>query len=376
LRFHADSYLPSARNEIDEFARLFALSKTAAESERFAKAELNQLYKTVMGKARGTRREIAKPRDADGDETRKLAIVKKFLSLRRTALRDLLGDEIALPSSRSPYTKGYLALALEPSEYQQLRHHTETVVDLRRQNQVHVRETGDYLRRAIALTHSEDAMRIIAGLLALSGRRPVEVASLGTITELTGEGGDYCVVFEGQAKTKGRDGTMHDAPFPIPVLCAPYVVLEAWERLRRSSRGQEIAAMEPRTFNTRLGSTLGLIVGNEFSRYLIGQEKAQPKDLRGVYAEICNQIYNGDGLIGRRIMDNGLYYSRILGHGSHSGPISDSYKAFVLDDLPATPDPRPLPSLDKRRPKPPRMIGLSTLGLPAEHEKKKRRSRT
>jgi hypothetical protein len=132
--------------------------------------------------------------------------------------------------------------------------------------------------------------------------------------------------------------------------------------------------MDPRTFNTRLGSTLGYIVGNEFSRYLLGREKAQPKDLRGIYAEICNQIYNGDGLIGRRIMDNGLYYSRILGHGPHAGPISDSYKAFVLDDLPATPDPRPLPSLQKR-PKPPPMKGLSTLGLPAKREKKKRRAR-
>jgi hypothetical protein len=373
LRFHADSYLPSARNEIDEFAQLFALAKTAAESERFAKSELNHLYRTVMGKARGTRRDIAKARVEDADETRKLSIVKTFLSLRRVALRSLLGEEIALPSSRSPYTKGYLALTLEPSEYQQLRYHTETVVDLRRQNQVHVRETGDYLRRAITLTRSADAMRVISGLLALSGRRPVEVASLGTITELAGEGKDYCVVFKGQAKTRRRDRTMNDEPFPIPVLCAPYVVVEAWKRLRRSSRGQEIAAMEPRTFNSRLGTTLAYIVGNEFSRYLLGREKAQPKDLRGIYAEICNQIYNGDGLIGRRIMDNGLYYSRILGHGPHSGPISDSYKAFVLDDLPATPDPRPLPTL-RKQPKPPPMKGLSTLGLPSTRTKKPTRA--
>lgn len=131
--------------------------------------------------------------------------------------------------------------------------------------------------------------------------------------------------------------------------------------------------MDPRTFNSRLGSTLNYIVGNEFSRYLLGQEKAQPKDLRGVYAEICNQIYNGDGLIGRRIMDNGLYYSRILGHGPHSGPISDTYKAFVLDDLPATPDPRPLPALSKRRLKGPAMKGLSKLGLPQPREKRSKR---
>jgi hypothetical protein len=375
LRFHPESYLPSARSEIEEFARLFALSKTAGESERFAKSELNQLYKIVMGRARGTRNEVRKARLESDDDLRKLSVVKTFLNLRRTALRTLLGEEIARPGSRSPYAKGYLALALESEEYQQLRHRTEEVVDLRRENQVHVRETRDYLNRALELTRSSDAIRIIAGLLALTGRRPSEIASTGTITELLGEGGDYCVVFEGQAKTKGRAGTRYGTRFPIPTLCAPRVALEAWERLRRSSRGQEIAAMEPREFNSRLGSTLGYIVGSEFSRYLLGREKAQPKDLRGIYAEICNQIYNGDGLIGRRIMDNGLYYGRILGHGAHSGPISDAYKAFALDDLPATPDPRPLPSLEKRRPKPPPMVGLSSLGLSTKREKKKRRSR-
>lgn len=374
LRFHADSYLPSARNEVNEFVQLFALAKTAAESERFAKSELNQLYRTVMGRARGARRDIAKTRVADEEEARKLSIVKTFLSLRRTALRSLLGEEIALPSSQSPYTKGYLALTLERSEYQQLRHHTEEVVNLRRENQVHVRETNAYLRHAIELVRSVDSMRVIAGLLALTGRRPIEVARTGTISELSGEEGDYCVVFQGQAKTKGRDGTMHDVPFPIPVLCAPYVVLEAWKRLRTSTRGQQIAEMEPRIFNARLGTTMGYIVGVEFSRYLHGRIKAHPKDLRGIYAEICNQIYNGDGLVGRRIMDNGLYYSRILGHGAHSGQVSDAYKAFVLDDLPATPDPRPLPNLTRRRAKPPPMQGLSTLGLPEARRKKRARA--
>ncbi len=374
LRFHPDSYLPSARNEIDEFARLFALSKTAGESERFAKSELNQLYKTVMGRARGRQNENRKTRLANKDDVRKLGVVKTFLNLRRTALRGLLGEEIALPGSRSPYAKGYAALVLERSEYQQLRRHTEEIVDIRRENQVHVRATIDYLNHALDLIKSSDAMRIIAGLLALTGRRPIEVASTGTLTELAGEGGDYCVVFEGQAKTKGREGTMYETPFPIPTLCAPRVALEAWQRLRKSSRGQEIAAMEPRTFNRRLGTTLSYIVDSEFSSHFLGREKAQPKDLRGTYAEICNQIYNGDGLIGRRVMDNGLYYTRILGHGAHSGQVSDAYKAFVLDDLPATPDPRPLPSLAKRRPKPPPLQGLSTLGLPRTRTKKPART--
>lgn len=374
LRFHADSYFPSAKNEIDEFAKLFAIAKTSAESERLAKSELNHLYKAVMGKARGTRHERGKKDIVGTDEARQLAYVKNLLTLRRTALRALLGNEIALPGSDSPYTKGYLALTLEPSEYQQLRHHNEKTVDLRRENQTHVRNTIAYLKRAIDLISSSDPMRIIAGLLALTGRRPVEVASTGKVSALSGDGGDYCVVFEGQAKTKGRVGTLHATSFPIPVLCAPRLVLEAWERLRKSSRGLEIAAMTPAVFHTRLASTLTYIVGSEFSGYLLGREKAQPKDLRGIYAEICNQIYNGDGLIGRRVMDNSLYYSRILGHGAHSGQVSDAYKAFVLDDLPAMPDPRPLPTLEKR-PKPPPMKGLSTLGLPPKREKRRRRAR-
>ena len=98
-------------SEIEEFARLFALSKTADESVRFAKSELNQLYKTVMGRARGTQNNIRKARLANEEDLRKLGVVKTFLNLRRNALRSLLGEEISLPGSRSPYAKGYLALA-------------------------------------------------------------------------------------------------------------------------------------------------------------------------------------------------------------------------------------------------------------------------
>ena len=137
--------------------------------------------------------------------------------------------------------------------------------------------------------------------------------------------------------------------------------------------------MAPAEFNRRLGWTLGYIVGVEFSDHLRGRPKAQPKDLRGIYAEICNQIYNGDGMIGRRIMDNSLYYSKILGHGMYSGQVSDAYKAFVLDDLPANPDPRPLPVLKKKtkvvvkgkRPRPPGLHGLSKLGASPKTPKKR-----
>ncbi|MDA0704226.1 MAG: protelomerase family protein [Proteobacteria bacterium] len=371
LRFHPDTYLPSAQNEINEFAALLSLAKTASAARKIAVQELNHLYTLIMGTGRSRKPEVPKDPLERAQYLRRLATVKTLLSLRRSALRSLLGEEIALPTSPSPYVKGYLALSLDRSEYQQLRHHTEEVVDARRENQTHVRDTLDYLQHAIALTRSEDAMRVIAGLMALTGRRPIEVASTGSLSKLVGAGGDYCVVFEGQAKTKGRTGTMHDIPFAIPVLCAPFIALDAWQHLRNSARGRQIATMAPRIFNKRLGTTLGYIVGVEFSRYLRGgRSRAQPKDLRGIYAEICNQIYNGDGLIGRRIMDNGLYYSRILGHGAHSGQISDAYKAFVLDDLPATPDPRPLPNLTKR-PRPPSSLhGLSTLGLPRKSRKR------
>jgi hypothetical protein len=373
LRFHPESYLPSAQNEISEFSILYSLTQSESTANRLALEELNHLYKLIMGRPRTRKGENPPNPPERAEYARKLATVKTLLSLRRSALRTLLGEEITLPTSSNPYVKGYLALSLDRAEYQQLRHHTEEVVDVRRENQTHVRDTLAYLQHAIALTRSEDAMRVIAGLIALTGRRPIEVASTGSISKLASTGGDYCVVFEGQAKTKERTGTMHDTPFAIPVLCAPYVALDAWQRLRSSSRGREIAMMPPRTFNKRLGTTLGYIVGVEFSRYLHGSKsKAQPKDLRGIYAEICNQIYNGDSLIGRRIMDNGLYYSRILGHGAHSGQVSDAYKAFVLDDLPATPDPRPLPDLSKRPPRSPSLHGLSSLGLPRKSPKRSR----
>jgi hypothetical protein len=379
LRFHDESYLPSAPSEIGGFALLFSLSKTEDSAIDLAKEELDQVYRAVTGRTRA--RQKAVPRDPleRAAHLRRLATVKTFLSLRRAALRSLLGEEIALPDNPSPHAKGYLILALDRGEYQQLRRHNEETVDMRRENQVHVHDTLTYLQHAIELTRSDDAMRVIAGLLALTGRRPIEVASRGTISKLDGEGGDYCVVFRGQAKTKSRAGTMYDVAFPIPVLCAPYIALDAWKHLRSSSRGREIAMMAPAEFNRRLGWTLGYIVGVEFSEHLRGRPKAQPKDLRGIYAEICNQIYNGDGMIGRRIMDNSLYYSKILGHGAYSGQVSDAYKSFVLDDLPATPDPRPLPVLKKKtkvtgqrkRPRPPGLHGLSKLGASPKTPKKR-----
>jgi hypothetical protein len=385
LRFHPETYLPSAQADLGAFVLLFSQSKTAPVARGLAMEELNQVYRSVTGRVR-TKDEKG-PRDPleRVAYSRRLAIVKTLLSMRRTALRSVLGEDIALPDNPSHYAKGYLVLALERAEYIRLRHHNEDVMNMRRENQMHVHDTLRYLRHAIELTRSDDAIRIMAALIVLTGRRPVEVASTGSISKLDGEGSDYCVVFRGQAKTKARPGTMHGVPFPIPVLCAPYIVLDAWKHLRNSSRGREIALMPPVEFNRRLGATLGYVVGVEFSDHLRGgRPKAQPKDLRGIYAEICNQIYNGDSIIGRRIMDNGLYYSKILGHGVYSGQVSDYYKAFILDDLPAEPDPRPLPILKKRvvaaakrkRPRPPGLHGLSKLGIsPKTPKKPARRAR-
>jgi hypothetical protein len=379
LRFHRETYLPSAQADIAAFALVFSQSKTPDTARNLAGDELNQVYRFITGRVRT--KDKKEPRDPLERiaYSRKLAIVTTLLSMRRTALRSVLGDEIALPDNPSHYAKGYLVLALERAEYICLRHHNEDVMNVRRENQMHVHDTLRYLGRAIELIRSDDAIRVIAGLIALTGRRPVEVASMGAISKLEGEGSDYCVAFRGQAKTRARAGTMHGAPFPIPVLCAPYIVLDAWKHLRNSPRGREIALMPPVEFNRRLGWTLGYVVGVEFSDHLRGgRAKAQPKDLRGIYAEICNQIYNGDALIGRRIMDNGLYYSKILGHGLYSGQVSDYYKAFILDDLPAEPDPRPLPMLKKpvvatikrKRKRPPGLHGLSKLGAPRKPPKK------
>jgi hypothetical protein len=381
LRFHQDSYLPSAQADIAAFVLLFSQSKTATTARNIAEEELNQVYRSVMGQPRTSRRNEGRDPLERAAYSRKLATVKTLLTMRRAALRSVLGDDIALPGNPSHFAKGYRALALERAEYNRLRRHNEDVMNVRRENQIHVHDTLGYLEHAIELTRSDDAIRVMAGLIALTGRRPVEVASTGSISSLEGAGGDYCVVFRGQAKTKGRADTMHNTPFPIPVLCAPYIALDAWKHLRNSSRGREIAMMAPVEFNRRLGWTLGYVVGVEFSGHLRGRPKAQPKDLRGIYAEICNQIYNGDGMIGRRIMDNSLYYSKILGHGAYSGQVSDYYKTFILDDLPAQPDPRPLPVLKKpaaavikrKRRRPPGLHGLSKLGVSPKIPKKRTR---
>jgi hypothetical protein len=177
LRFHPESYLPSAPSEINGFALLFSLSRTEDSAIALAKEELDQVYRAVTGRTRA--RQKAVPRDPleRSAHLRRLGTVKTFLSLRRAALRSLLGEEIALPDNPSPHAKGYLILALDRGEYQQLRRHNEETVDRRRENQAHVHDTLAYLQHAIELTRSDDAMRVLAGLLALTGRRPIESKS-------------------------------------------------------------------------------------------------------------------------------------------------------------------------------------------------------
>lgn len=125
-----------------------------------------------------------------------------------------------------------------------------------------------YLARAAQLLKSHNPRDVAVGLIAATGRRPIEILFLGSFAEVPGE--EFCVEFNGQAKKRGKGRT-----YRIPTFFSSWYLVERLNFVQDDPRfkelGERVIAQfpdDPSSQNDEIensaGSTLRAIAHREF----------------------------------------------------------------------------------------------------------------
>jgi hypothetical protein len=122
--------------------------------------------------------------------------------------------------------------------------------------------------------------------------------------------------FDGQAKTRGAV-TAQTAPYPIPVLADPQLVLDAFARLRDS---YDCSNLSNEQVHNRMSKTLNGYVAQFFSGD--AGTAMMPKDLRAAYATIAWEWFAPPHIA------QSAYFARILGHSELGLVAVQSYIDF------------------------------------------------
>ena len=183
---------------------------------------------------------------------------------------------------------------------------TKTIVLDRLENRRPV-NPNQYLETASKLLLSDDPHELAVGLIAVTGRRPVEILARGRFSLETDlpdyltEG--YFLAFKGQAKKRDYDIPEEEKlEYRIGCLVPAEFFLEAFERFRQMPETKEILALlksetdkgtEPEEINamvdSRRNGSLIPVVKREFGTFLparFGETELNNKALRAVYVRL------------------------------------------------------------------------------------------
>ena len=201
------------------------------------------------------------------------------------------------------------------------------------------------------------AVEIGVALGILTGRRPFEIFCQGvfsplpimadptTNTEHTrGRGYEtWRVLFSGQAKTRGNEGTQFDQSFPIPVLTKARDVIFAWMVLRYSESGQiwrEMTSDEFKADLLRAPNPKCILpavrdeilekpwpkVSLEDTPNVIEAKKIKAHNVRALYAEIADQFFRP------KSKTKAAFFAEALGHTEKDIETASSYMKYYLPD--------------------------------------------
>lgn len=211
-------------------------------------------------------------------------------------------------------------------------------------------------RKAASELSRAKAVEIGIALGILTGRRPFEIFCQGvfaplplmadpTTTETTrGRGYEtWRVLFSGQAKTRGNDGTQFDQSFPIPVLTKARDVIFAWMVLRYSESGQVWREMSSDEFKADLlrapnpKCILPAIRDEILTKFwpaiepedtpnVIEAKKIKAHNVRALYAEIADQFFRP------KSRTKAAFFAEALGHTEKDIETASSYMKYYLPD--------------------------------------------
>ena len=155
----------------------------------------------------------------------------------------------------------------------------------------------------------------ILGICALTGRRTFEVACTATFAVE----GRNSLVFTGQAKTRGREGS---ESYVIPTLAPAAKIVATMATIREDK--PDLVDLTSEGFHARCAKDLHKRA--QVFAPVFTDGTAKPKDLRPAWAEIVWL------LIDERRTGKALYLSRILGHGDQDLLTAQSYDDFTIQD--------------------------------------------
>ena len=224
---------------------------------------------------------------------------------------------------------------------------TKTVVLDRLENRRKV-EVAKYLETTIKLLQSDDPHELAVGLVAASGRRPVEILVRGSFTQAT-ELPEYLkpgyfVNFRGQAKKRDYDVPEDErVEYRIGVLVPAEFFLAAFGRFREMPETKELLdylktetgkGTDPEAINdaidSRRGNSLRRVVKREFDNFLParhGETELNNKALRAVYVRLIT-----DRDCPKNIADL-LWASRAVGHFIDESKPDDSNLRHLVTTL-------------------------------------------
>jgi hypothetical protein len=239
---------------------------------------------------------------------------------------------------------------------------TKTVVLDRLENQQEI-PVSDYLETTVKLLQSNDPHELAVGLIAASGRRPIEILARGSFTleeelpKYLKPG--YFINFRGQAKKREYDTPEDErTEYRIGVLVPAKSFLQAFDRFRSMPEAKELTEFlktesekgtDPEKINAtiddRRGNSLRRVVQRNFTSLPKRQKDTElnPKALRAVYVALITERDCPKNI--NRL----LWASRAVGHFVDSSKVSDrdlmhlvttlGYSDYYIDSpVPFTPE--------------------------------------
>ena len=235
-----------------------------------------------------------------------------------TEYRNAIRAELKL-SDESPLMKAMRYSKARVTEY---REHQQEQRHERHHNQRPL-NAQEHIERGVALLTYSLRVRwsnaaAIASVVALTGRRPWEVACVGGFEVDADDPAGHRVMFTGQTKTREQERAA--AAYSIPVLAERALVLEAVERLREAVD----PALDNKVYSQRFGKEVGVVAKRSF--HDVNGTEILPRELREAYAAAANHKFAPPEITEVQ------FYNEVLGHQGTDLNTSLFYFAFFVID--------------------------------------------
>jgi Telomere resolvase len=209
----------------------------------------------------------------------------------------------------------YREVGIASTDWDAINQESSRKVLNRLENQATELDAEKFLEVATALLSSENPWIVAAGLIALSGRRPIEILLTGDFL-LEGEQ----LIFSGQAKKRGGE-----APYPIQILGDTTRFLKAFEHFRNSPElckvKDKFDPENPERSRRLISSSNTLKIRKQVIQYFSWMPRREGKkfvgcsDLRAAWARIASNKHCPPGT------EPLLWVSRQLGHFEEGGDL-------------------------------------------------------